>query len=1161
MDIHLLGSAQLTSAGTAVYRFRPGIGSHSYKAVFVPTNVDAGSTSAASALRVTGKDPTTTTLALGGGPGNYSLTATVTGVGGMTSPTRSVSFLDTSNGNAVLRTGPLLPGESGLNLLSSQTVSTTQDPFSEVVGDFNGDGIPDLAIADGNFFDGLSGDVEIWLGKGDGTFVQEPALSTGPSPWSIAVGDFNGDGKADLAVPNSGSNNVSIFLGNGDGTFGAMPISPATGFSPQTIAVGDFNRDGIEDLAVGNLQGGLTILLGNGDGTFSPTATSPATGIYPRWIAVTDFNGDGKIDLAVATWDQTENGGTGTLTILLGNGDGTFTAAPSPASAAGYGLMSVVAGDFNGDGKPDLAVGYVDQLNINILLGNGDGTFSAGSQVPLVGNASWLAVADFNGDGKTDLATGSSGYSTAVVFLGNGDGTFTTAASIPYTEVGLGPIAVADFNGDGFPDVAEANSNTSGATVLLSALTQTATATVNGVAIAGTGIHNVDASYPGDPNYSPSVSTTVPLQAQRTPVVTWPAPAAITYGTPLSATQLDASATFGGVAIPGSYVYSPALGTVLHAGTNTLTVTFTPTDSTDYAIVTRTVTLLVRQAVPTITWATPAVIAYGTPLGPVQLNAVSSVPCTFVYSPAAGTILSAGIHLITVTCTPVDATDYSSVSKTVIMIVRRAAPVITWATPAPISQGTPLSATQLDATSTVAGTFAYTPSAGTVLPLGTQTLSVTFTPSDILDYTRATATVQLIVNPQGYSVSWTPPAAITYGTLLSVTQLDATSTIPGTFAYNPAAGASLSAGVHTLSVTFTPTNTALSPNTTTVQITVNQAIPAITWPPPAAIAYGTPLSSSQLDATSTVTGTFAYTPAAGTVLTAGVQTLSVTFTPTDAVDYKAATATVQISVGPLTPAITWPAPAAITFGTALGSSQLDATAAIPGTFVYTPAAGTVPAVGVDTLSVTFTPTDLTDYTVATATTQITVNPAANVYNVAADFEAGYTAATNPNGVWSYGWSTDFTSPITLYDQTAQNGVNGPQAQYWLSSTVNIGTSPAAEYNDGPAYSDGNIDFLANDFILVAGIGGQYADVVFTAPSTGSYTVAATFRGDQNGINTMVAVVQNGNTILFNGTVNAVGLLVPFNTTLTMNAGDTLVFSAGPNGGAQNTGLALTITGP
>src|SRR5207248_1233074 len=165
--------------------------------------------------------------------------------------------------------------------------------------------------------------------------------------------------------------------------------------------------------------------------------------------------------------------------------------------------------------------------------------------------------------------------------------------------------------------------------------------------------------------------------------------------------------------------------------------------------------------------------------------------------------------------------------------------------------------------------------------------------------------------------------------------------------------------------------------TATVLITVDKATPTITWPTPAAIGYGTGLSATQLNATASVPGTFAYTPPAGVRVNAGVgQSLSVTFTPTHAANYTAATATVTITVDKAAPTITWPTPAAIRYGTALSATQLNATASVPGTFVYSPAAGAVLNAGAgQTLSVTFTPTDAANYTAATGTVLITVDRA------------------------------------------------------------------------------------------------------------------------------------------------------------------------------------------
>jgi hypothetical protein len=175
------------------------------------------------------------------------------------------------------------------------------------------------------------------------------------------------------------------------------------------------------------------------------------------------------------------------------------------------------------------------------------------------------------------------------------------------------------------------------------------------------------------------------------------------------------------------------------------------------------VTYTVSQATPTITWANPAAITYGTALSATQLNATASVAGTFVYTPAAGTVLTAGTQTLSVTFTPTDTTNYTNASATVQLVVNRATPTLIWPTPAAISYGMPLSATQLNATSNVPGTFLYTPPAGTVLPAGTQTLSVIFTPTDTLDYTPASGSVTIVVTQAQISLS---PSSINFGTVV-----------------------------------------------------------------------------------------------------------------------------------------------------------------------------------------------------------------------------------------------------------------------------------------------------------------------------------------------------------------------------------------------------------
>jgi hypothetical protein len=171
----------------------------------------------------------------------------------------------------------------------------------------------------------------------------------------------------------------------------------------------------------------------------------------------------------------------------------------------------------------------------------------------------------------------------------------------------------------------------------------------------------------------------------------------------------------------------------------------------------------VGQATPTITWTAPASITYGTGLSAAQLDATASVPGTFVYSPAAGTVLNAGSQLLSLSFTPTDATDYSTATASVSLQVNQATPIISWATPAPIPYGMALSSTQLDATANVPGTFVYTPTAGTVLAAGTQTLSVTFTPTSS-NYTPATAQVMLVVTPAQPAVNISP-TSINFGTV------------------------------------------------------------------------------------------------------------------------------------------------------------------------------------------------------------------------------------------------------------------------------------------------------------------------------------------------------------------------------------------------------------
>jgi hypothetical protein len=328
-----------------------------------------------------------------------------------------------------------------------QGIAVGSEPVGVAVGDFNGDGLSDVAVA--NFGDNT---VSVLLRNRQGGFTAAPGspIHVGGAPVGVAVGDFNGDGIPDLAVTNSLDNTVSVLLGNGDGSFTAAAGSPITvGSSPHAVMVGDFNGDGFADLAVGNANDNtVSVLLGNGKGGFSPIFGSPFSVGQPGGpgsVAVGDFDRNGFADLAVAGSAQNN------VTILLSHGF-FFEPAPGPPITVGSDPLSVAVGDFNGDGIPDLAVANLLDNTVSVLLGNGDGTFTPapGSPVSVGAAPLGLAVADFNGDGVPDLAVGGD---PVLVLLGDGKGGFGVRETLP---VSFRPsaVAVGDFNGDGLPDLA-----------------------------------------------------------------------------------------------------------------------------------------------------------------------------------------------------------------------------------------------------------------------------------------------------------------------------------------------------------------------------------------------------------------------------------------------------------------------------------------------------------------------------------------------------------------------------------------------------------------------------------------------------------------------------------------------------------------------------------
>lgn len=404
------------------------------------------------------------------------LTAAVPATDTVTSGTASVTVMNPAPGG----------GRSNVAFFQIGTPETTVNfanapnsplqipiPTGLAVGDFNEDGKPDLAIA---------GNVRTYvlLGEGNGTFtmaagspisVLSPPYDDFPTPDTgpIATGDFNHSGHLGLAVALLQSQAATILLGNGDGTFVFSSAAFANALGNPTVAVeaADFNADGNLDLAFANeLSGQEPVVLGYGRGAFSAAGDLFIRG-FPTGLAVGDFNADGKLDAIVVGARSMAFPFSG-VAVSLGNGDGTFTQASGSPISLGTSLSAIVAADFNGDGKLDVAVTDSGTNAVHILTGNGDGTFLESATISVGNQPGAIVAGDFNNDGKLDLAVANSGDGTVTLLLGNGDGTFTPASGSPYA-VGQGPTAIvaADFNGDGKLDLAVANTGGGTVSILL----------------------------------------------------------------------------------------------------------------------------------------------------------------------------------------------------------------------------------------------------------------------------------------------------------------------------------------------------------------------------------------------------------------------------------------------------------------------------------------------------------------------------------------------------------------------------------------------------------------------------------------------------------------------------------------------------------------------
>ncbi len=505
-DTAIFGTAQLTTNGTAKLYLRLAPNTYSIRATFFGTLHSAipraASSSTVLPLTVHGIAATLTSPPTATRTGSLYHVATTIVASGAMPLTGTVSFHDTVNDGT-----PMALGSSSISATAPRLTYDLPIPSNTPIvistltsGDFNNDGIPDIAAY--NFYSDFGHPqpvdtffvptVAILLSNGDGTFTPTSFASPADFPDIVATGDFNNDGNIDIAV---GGDFGGVLLGHGDGTFSTVfsEGDPLLGVSPVTVA--DIDGDGNLDLITWNgYNGGFTFIFGNGDGTFSSRSWSGSVGTT---TVVADFNNDGILDLVTdlgLSYAQTE----------LGKPDGTFTLKEAfPILPSPKNLTNMVVGDFNKDGFPDIATTRADNTVV-IELGKGDGTFTAMPPVAVPGQA--LFVTDFNADGNLDVGIVTN---TLTILPGKGDGTLGAPLNFTSANGLSGPLEVADFNTDGIPDFFFLSPNLSSVIadssfVMLGGLAWPAS--IGNIALPPAPVHNIVASYSGSPLYTASTS-------------------------------------------------------------------------------------------------------------------------------------------------------------------------------------------------------------------------------------------------------------------------------------------------------------------------------------------------------------------------------------------------------------------------------------------------------------------------------------------------------------------------------------------------------------------------------------------------------------------------------------------------------------------------------
>jgi uncharacterized repeat protein (TIGR01451 family) len=894
------------------------------------------------------------TMLIGNGDGTFKTPGTNYSAGGNGSDPFAIAAADfnndgmldvvvanngTSTVSVLINNGTNVSGN--VNFKAPLNLGAGSHPQHLAIGDFNGDGSPDIAVAD--FSTGTAGTVAILLGNGDGTFQSAKTTSVGGNPRALAVRDFTGDGIADIAVVNYSANTLSILVGKGDGTFTAG-ASYTIGTNPQSVATGDVNGDGIPDLVVANNgSASVTVLTGNGDGTFNIVggAAGYGAGLNPTGVVLNDFNGDGILDISVS------DGGAG-VSVLLGVGDGTFQSAIG--YTAGTGPSAVATADLDGDGTSDLVVANGGASNVSVLLGglfysdvtvalSHTGTFAQGQtgaqytmtvsnvgSYPTVGK---VTVSDTLPSGLTATAIAGSGWTCTLATL-----TCTRTDSLApggaynliTVTVNVSNSAAQQVTNSAAVSGGHENNSTNNTATDVTAITQLTSltltpsaspwvynetvgliATVSQSAATGTvtfsqgstvlatltvssgsailpaplltpGDYQFSAAYSGDAVYAPSNATLTVTVGKANATVTL---SGLSYG--WDGTQKPATVTTNPAGLTVSVTYNGSSTAPSDAGSYSVNATVNDSNYTGATAG----TLVITPVHATVTLSISNATYDGNPHGATATTSPANLAVSITYG-GSGTIpTAAGTYQISATVT---TPNYAGTATGTLAI-----------SPAPVTillsgfsatyDGTPKS---VGVTTNPAGvSIKVTYNGQVAAPTAAGAYTVAASPSDP-NYTGS-AGGTLLINRAPVSFILSNLLTTYDGTQKTAGITSNPAGVGYTATYNTAGAPPTAAGAYNLVVTASDPNYTGSTSGTFV---IQKATPTVTWPTPPAIAFGTALSAGQLNATSVTPGGFVYTPGMGAVLTSGTQTLSVVFSPLDSNNYNSVPATTTVTVNP-----------------------------------------------------------------------------------------------------------------------------------------------------------------------------------------------------------------------------------------------------------------------